>query len=50
MNKKPLDDDFRTYYALLRGTTVRITRLERLVTRCAIAVLALTLLLVVLKV
>ena len=46
MNKKSIDDDFSTYYALLRGTTVRITRLERYVTRCAIVILSLTILLV----
>jgi len=39
----------RNYFSLLRGTTVRITRLERWVTRCAVAMLAVTLLLVVLK-
>ena len=52
-NQRKLEEDLRTathtYYSLLRGTTVRITRLERLVTRCAVAILALTLLLVVLK-
>jgi len=39
----------RNYFSLLRGTTVRITRLERWVNRCAIWILALTLLLVLIK-
>ena len=39
----------RNYFSLLRGTTVRITRLERWVTRFAIGVLALTLVLVLIK-
>jgi len=55
MNKNPrkLEEDLRTatrsYYSCLKSTTVRITKLERLATRCAVVVLTVTLLLVVLK-
>ncbi len=52
-NQRKLEEDLRTathtYYSLLRGTTVRITKLERLATRCAVVILTVTLLLVVLK-
>ena len=52
-NQRKLEEDLRTatrsYYSCLKGTIVQITRLERYVTRCAVAMLALILLLVVLK-
>ena len=52
-NQCKLEEDLRTttrtYYSCLKSTTVRITKLERYVTRCAVAMLAVTLLLVVLK-
>ena len=50
MNKNEIEKDLRTatrsYYSCLKSTTVRITKLERYVTRCAVAMLAVTLLLV----
>ena len=52
-NQHKLEEDLRTatrsYYSCLKSTTVRITKLEKYVTRCAVAMLAMTLLLVVLK-
>lgn len=49
-NQRKLEEDLRTatrsYYSCLKSTTVRITKLERYVTRCAVAMLAVTLLLV----
>ncbi len=52
-NRPKLETDLRTatrsYYSCLKGTIVQITRLERYITRFAIWILALTLLLVLIK-
>ena len=53
MNKNEIEKDLRTatrsYYSCLKGTVVQITRLEKYITRFAIWILALTLLLVLVK-
>jgi len=53
MNKNEIEKDLRTatrsYYSCLKGTVVQITRLEKYITRFAIWILALTLLLVLIK-
>ena len=53
MNKNEIEKDLRTatrnYYSCLKGTVVQITRLEKNITRFAIWILALTLLLVLVK-
>jgi hypothetical protein len=53
MNKNEPEKDLRiaarSYYACLRGKTVQITKLEQLVTRYAVAILALVTLLLVLN-
>jgi len=52
-NQHKLEEDLKTaarsYYACLRAKTVQITKLEQLVTRYAVAILALVLLLLVLN-
>jgi hypothetical protein len=52
-NQRKLEEDLRTatrsYYSCLKGTIVQITRLERYITRFAIGILALTLVLVLIK-
>jgi len=53
MNDNEIERDLRTaarsYYACLRDKTVQITKLEQLLTRYAVAVLALLTLLLVLN-
>jgi len=53
MNSDEIEKDLRTaarsYYACLRDKTVQITKLEQLLTRYAVAILALLTLLLVLN-